>query len=124
MSVDMSVCMSVCLYVCMYVCLYVCLYVRMLYPHSSKTAGRIFKILNGICSCMGRNRAQHLWFLKIYFRFCRKNQKALLSVLFIFHELQKVFKKFKRDSIVQEFAKGLTYFLQKMYFRFRQHFKN
>ena len=28
----------------MYVCLYVCLYVRMLFPHSAKTNGPIFKI--------------------------------------------------------------------------------
>ena len=30
--------------VCMYVCMYVCLFVRMLFPHSAKTNGPIFKI--------------------------------------------------------------------------------
>ena len=36
--------LSVCMYVCMSVCLYVCMYVRMLFPHSAKTNGPIFKI--------------------------------------------------------------------------------
>ena len=36
--------LSVCVYVCLYVCMSVCLYVCMLWPHSSKTTGRIYKI--------------------------------------------------------------------------------
>ena len=36
--------MYVCMYVCMSICMSVYLYVRMLFPHSARTNGPIFKI--------------------------------------------------------------------------------
>merc|ERR1712115_228113 len=50
------------IYIIFLFCLSVCLYVRMLSPHNFKNYWTDFQNLNGICSCMVPNRAQHFGF--------------------------------------------------------------
>merc|ERR1711860_280865 len=117
----LSVCVYVCMYVCLSVCLYVCMYVRVLFPHSAKTNGPIFKIQTPIIRVLCRigSSAFRFWNLlpvspgKLKMTF--ENRFWLITWVFM-----DGFSKLKRDIFRFDSSDDRKLLSLKTYFRFRR----